>query len=316
MNYLIVVGKIAKAIAKAVPKGKSIKAIRNTTVNLGDDLAKVLPEFNHQPSEDLFNLIAQTKIQNKYLSDIFEKYQKVSNKLTDRFFEHNEGIQKLFTIYQKNGNEGLYEALIKKSHEMLSQNPINEAIKLKKASNNSLRQYWKEVCGINITTNPQTAKTESITDKLFKKVLQKKTYSQMRHANEGGMEIDLLGLNADVAQRIDAHGIAKESFKAQLETLHNFLTKGINKNKAFHTFPLGLKQEYQGAGAGLGAVEAYRDGSFIITSGLDKNLSNDGIQYVIVNHCFFDILADLQNAYPKVKFIKSVDAPQFFNNMK
>ena len=111
---------------------------------------------------------------------------------------------------------------------------------------------------------------------------------------------------AVLGKRFDAHGIAKGSYKQQLESLVSLLTSGINPEKPFHSMPLtGAKD----AAAAFGAAGPYDTGMFIVLSKPGKMLT-ESITAVLVNEPFYNAVPKLQSAFPQVEFINASDAPQ------
>lgn len=161
-------------------------------------------------------------------------------------------------------------------------------------------------------TIPQKGFTE---DEL--KLLWKKAFKDKRpwFCNDS-MQLDLIGLPGSVGLKFDAHGLAKDSISAQLAQLNKLLSNGIDKNRPFFTAPLSIPKADRalcGAGLGTGGGCAYRDGSFIVTSGKGKSIVKDGIENVIVNDAYYGIINDLQKRFPNVKFVKSEDAVSYFS---
>ena len=124
----------------------------------------------------------------------------------------------------------------------------------------------------------------------------------------------LNGLDAKFGSQFDAHGIAKISITDQLRQLNELLAKGIDKNKNFYTLPLVEKCKF-GAVLGAPGGHAYRDGSFIITSGKGKTLVNDGIENVIVNDAYYSIIDDLKLKFPNINFVKAENAVEYFTKL-
>ena len=125
-------------------------------------------------------------------------------------------------------------------------------------------------------------------------------------------------LNGNKAMNFDAHGIAKGSVPEQLRSLNQLLSQGIDKTRTFYTAPLGLPDDLArtvGAAIGTGGGCAYRDGSFILVSGKGKKLINDGIEHVIVNDAYYNIIEDLAAKFPKIHFVKAENAAEYFNKV-
>lgn len=171
--------------------------------------------------------------------------------------------------------------------------------------------YMQKIQKCNATI-PQKGFTE---DEL--KLLWKKAFKDKRPwCCNCDMEMDLLGLPGSVGLKFDAHGLAKESIPAQLAQLNKLLSNGIDSNRPFFTAPLSIpKADRALCGPGLGTAGgcAYRDGSFIVTSGKGKSIVKDGIENVIVNDAYYGIINDLQTRFPNVKFVKSEDAVGYFS---
>lgn len=124
----------------------------------------------------------------------------------------------------------------------------------------------------------------------------------------------LSGLDSNIGSQFDAHGIAKISITDQLKQLNELLTKGIDKNKKFYTLPLAEQCKF-GAVLGAPGGHAYRDGSFIITSGKGKTLIDDGIENVIVNDAYYNIIDDLKIAFPNINFVKAENSVEHFTKL-
>ena len=124
----------------------------------------------------------------------------------------------------------------------------------------------------------------------------------------------LNNLDSKIGGQFDAHGIAKTSITDQLAQLNKLLTQGINKEKKFYTAPLVGPQGF-GSCLGTPGGHAYRDGSFIIVSGKGKSLINDGIENVIVNDAYYEIIDDLRSKFPKTNFIKAEDSAEYFKKL-
>lgn len=150
--------------------------------------------------------------------------------------------------------------------------------------------------------------------------LTKKACLRGKHSLNSNLDamVYLNELDGKIAQHFDAHGIAKGSLREQLEQLNKLLSKGIDKTRPFYTAPLDMPNELRrGVGAALGTTSgcAYRDGSFIIVSGKGKSLLNDGIENVIVNDAYYDIMDDLITKFPNINFIKAENAAKYFNKL-
>lgn len=124
----------------------------------------------------------------------------------------------------------------------------------------------------------------------------------------------LNGLDAKIGSQFDAHGIAKISITDQLKQLNNLLTTGIDKKRVFYTLPLVEKSKF-GAVLGAPGGHAYRDGSFIVTSGKGKSLLNDGIENVIVNDAYYNIIDELKAKFPNINFVKAENAVEYFTKL-
>lgn len=126
---------------------------------------------------------------------------------------------------------------------------------------------------------------------------------------DGNQDLMVEKIDVEVGKRFDAHGIAKKTATEQLETLLSILDNGIDPKRPFHTAPLAADPTAQGALAvGLGAAEAYRNGSFIILGNIDTPISKGGVKYVLVNDIYYDAIPKLKKAYPSVEFIKANEA--------
>lgn len=117
-------------------------------------------------------------------------------------------------------------------------------------------------------------------------------------------------LSKDTGSQFDAHGMTKIGVTDQLKQLNNILTNGIDKTRPFCTAPLVAKNKGLGAGIGTVAGEAYRDGSFILMSGKGKELTKDGIEFVIVNDAYYDIIDDLAAKFPHINFLRADTAAE------
>ncbi len=149
------------------------------------------------------------------------------------------------------------------------------------------------------------------------KLLWKKAFKDKRPwCCNDALQLDLIGLPDSVGLKFDAHGLAKGTISGQLEQLNNLLSNGIDPKRPFFTAPLSIPKADRalcGAGLGTGGGCAYRDGSFIVTSGKGKIIAKDGIENVIVNDAYYGIINDLQKRFPNVKFVKSEDAVGYFS---
>lgn len=121
-------------------------------------------------------------------------------------------------------------------------------------------------------------------------------------------------LPESVGKNFDAHGLAKISVTDQLKQLNNLLTKGIDKNRDFHTAPLVGNMDI-GSAIGIAGGHAYRDGSFIVVGEKGKLIADSGIKHVIVNDAYYNILKELQAKFPQYNFVKAVDAPEYFSKL-
>lgn len=309
--------KIVQGIVKAIPKGKTLSKVATIPIKLSEETASLFPFLQGQPAKKAFDIITTTKSQTTLLGNIFKKYDKtLANKTSEEitsFFSNNKQMEELFTCYKKGGDDLIFTKLMKTTGDSITQNGIDKTLASKSKSLNDIKAYWRNIFQNKSTANSQ----QNLLDKLYQKASFGKSAGAMKRANEGGMELDLLDLDTNIASKIDAHGIAKTSLKEQLASLDNLLKNGIDKNRHFYSAPLALSKDAASAGCALGTGGgcAYRDGAFIITSGLNKSLTKDSIENVIVNHCFYNIVDDLQKAYPNVKFIKSSDAADYFNNL-
>lgn len=148
-------------------------------------------------------------------------------------------------------------------------------------------------------------------------VLYKKAFPNIKvpsGANEDAF-LYLNRLSRETGSQFDAHGIAKLSVGEQLKQLNELLSKGIDKNRAFYTAPLEAKTAGLGAGLGTAGGHAYRDGSFIVVSGKNKTLTEHGIEHVIVNDAYYNIVDDLARKFPDVNFVKADIAAEYFENL-
>ena len=146
-------------------------------------------------------------------------------------------------------------------------------------------------------------------------VLYKKAFPNIKvpiGANEDAF-IYLNRLSRETGSQFDAHGVAKVSVTDQLKQLNELLTKGIERNRNFCTAPLVSK--VPGVQLGTAGGHAYRDGSFIIVSGKNKTLTEQGIEHVIVNDAYYNIVDDLTKKFPDVKFVKADVAAEYFENL-
>lgn len=122
-------------------------------------------------------------------------------------------------------------------------------------------------------------------------------------------------LSRESGSQFDAHGLAKDTVTGQLKQLNNLLSTGIDKSRKFYTAPLVAKNSGVGAGLGTSGGHAYRDGSFIIVSGRNKTLLDNGIEHVIVNDAYYNIVDDLVKKFPNTKFVKADVAAEYFENI-
>jgi len=70
-----------------------------------------------------------------------------------------------------------------------------------------------------------------------------------------------------------------------------------------------------GAGLGTSGGHAYRDGSFIIASGKNKTLLDNGIEHVIVNDAYYNVIDDLARKFPNINFVKADVAAEYFEDL-
>ena len=109
-------------------------------------------------------------------------------------------------------------------------------------------------------------------------------------------------LPVGIGERFDAHGMAKGD---ELNHLNYLLSNGIYPKRKFHTCPLRMGD--MGAGVALGASGVYDTGAFIVLSGVDKQIREDGIKYVLVNEHYYEGIPLLQEKFPNIGFIKASD---------
>lgn len=148
------------------------------------------------------------------------------------------------------------------------------------------------------------------------KMLYKKAFPNVKIPASANydMFLHLNRLSKEAGSQFDAHGLAKVSISDQLKQLNVLLSQGIKKDKPFCTAPL-VAESNIGAAIGTGSGAAYRDGSFIVVSGRNKTLLNDGIEYVIVNDAYYKVVDDLAKKFPNVKFVKADVAPEYFEKI-
>lgn len=116
-------------------------------------------------------------------------------------------------------------------------------------------------------------------------------------------------LTEEIGLRFRAHGIAKSK---QFDALLDLLNGGVDPNKPFYTTDLKRNDENEVAAA-IGAAGPYDTGGFIVLSPphelnqitKEVDISTSGIAGVLVNREWYDAIPRLQQAYPKVKFIRA-----------
>lgn len=106
--------------------------------------------------------------------------------------------------------------------------------------------------------------------------------------------LDKDNFDYSLASRFDAHGIAKGG----LHDLTALLDKGIDSNRPFHTSNF-IKD---GAYMGGGIHGPYTHGGFIIVSGADKMLRENGISLVVINWQYKEAATILARRYPHITF--------------
>jgi hypothetical protein len=134
---------------------------------------------------------------------------------------------------------------------------------------------------------------------------------KMKGKGIGDYNIDLMmaKIDPEIGRNFDAHGIAKgkESELNQLDSLLNFLQKGIDPERPFHTAPLRLRKD-DAKGAQSAGGTATDTGGFIILGEYKKMISESGIKYVLVNDAYYEAIDKLSKAFPQVEFIRADQA--------
>lgn len=200
--------------------------------------------------------------------------------------------------------------------ESLSDKEIQQ---LSRFEGQNLRQVCQDLDAFTplkqgVKIHPQTGFSDSELKNLIQKAY---------HGNKCGEKnldamVYLSFLPGSIGIKFDAHGLAKLSIADQIRQLNSLLTKGIDKTKPFYTAPLEVPDSIRaGAGAAFGTAggTAYRDGSFIITSGKGKFLAKDGIENVIVNDACYGIIEDLRAKFPHINFVKAKNAVEYFSKL-
>ena len=138
--------------------------------------------------------------------------------------------------------------------------------------------------------------------------LQRQALSYLREKRRENPLFDPLELHnfreklpAKIGEHFDAHGLAKGN---ELTFLNYLLSHGINPNRPFYTCPLKTDNEV-GFAAAFGAAGPYDNGAFIVLSGVDKTIQDDGIELVLVNEHYYSAIPVLQEKFPHIKFIKA-----------
>lgn len=245
------------------------------------------------------------------MAEVFEALsKKLSPAEFKKYIEENK-MEKLYQAYSKTGEEGLFSIFLTK----FSKNgETNQALT---KSNETLNKWKESIKGhlMNLTQGKNAINLGFADDEL--KNLYLKAFNGIKVPT--GVNDDaflyLNRLDKDIASRFDAHGLAKINVPDQLKQLNNLLSKGIDQSRNFYTAPLAAKTAGVGAGLGTGGGHAYRDGSFIIVSGKNKSIAKDGIDYVIVNDAYYNIIDDLVKKFPQQKFVRADEAIIFFNKM-
>jgi len=133
------------------------------------------------------------------------------------------------------------------------------------------------------------------------------------------MELALHSLDGNVAQHIEAHGLAKGSLSAQLAILVEKLKKG--KLDSEYTAPLDVPDDKRAAlGSALGTAGggAYKGGGFVICSEFGGSLKQK-IGFVIVSSPFtmdnhvVDGVGILKSKFPGVMFVPYQKAVAYVN---
>lgn len=114
---------------------------------------------------------------------------------------------------------------------------------------------------------------------------------------------------SSLGSQFDAHGIAKGTFKEQLNSFLKLLSKGIDKTRPFHTAPFMFDEKDKYAASALGtAGGAYKDGLAILSSDYHKNLSTNGVKIVLINDAAKDLIGPLSHLFLNIEFDKFSNA--------
>lgn len=122
----------------------------------------------------------------------------------------------------------------------------------------------------------------------------------------------------EVGLRFDAHGIAKGN---NFDSLINLLTNGVDQTRPFSS--MSLIEDMQAAVA-AGAASPYTDGGIIVVGpvkGRERSSADEGmivdrqkkttnIQYVVLGQRYYSAIPRLEQAFPKVKFVKASEMAQ------
>lgn len=119
------------------------------------------------------------------------------------------------------------------------------------------------------------------------------------------MMIELDKVPEDIGKRFDSHGIAKGFTRDQVSGLNQFLTRGVDSTRQFHSVPLKGARD---AATALGAAGPLL-GAFIILGNVNRPIT-EGIGYVITNSPFAQSIPLLSSRFPQVEFIPVSKAAQ------
>lgn len=100
-----------------------------------------------------------------------------------------------------------------------------------------------------------------------------------------------------LGERYNAHGITKED---PVLGLNEFLTKGVDRNRNFHSMPFANVGEYE---ALWFAPQPHYSGGIVIISDVDKFLISDGVKFVALGEEFNGIVDFLSKKYPGFEFV-------------
>lgn len=272
---------------------------------------KLTKYFEGKPVETVSETMNALGEKTEVIAEIFETLSKKLSPAEFKKYLEDSKMEKLYQAYSKTGEGGLFSIFLSRFSKNGETNQVltksNEALnKWSESLKTGLKGFVSKKPGANIGIAEN--EMQSLYLKAFNGI------KVPMNANDEAF-LYLNRLDKEIASQFDAHGLAKINVPDQLKQLNNLLTKGIDKSRNFYTAPLATKTTGVGAGLGTGGGHAYRDGSFIIVSGKNKTIAKDGIDYVIVNDAYYNIIDDLAKKFPQQKFVRADEATGFFNKM-